>query len=247
MSFEEALEVTKIYSVSGLLTGPRPLLTERPFRAPHHTVSDAGLVGGGPLGGPARSPSPTGACCSSTSSRSSDATCSRCSSSPSRTAWCNARANHHVSYPAQVMLVAAMNACPCGRLGVADARCLCLRHRVLEYHPGERTAPRPDRHHRPHPTRRGLPACCPRPSRRSRAPTTAPGWRTPGNGSESDSVSSQGSTATPRCRRGSSASIAGRRRRPRRCCGWRWTGMGFGTRARPHPEAGPDTGGPRRT
>ena len=92
MSFEEALEVTKIYSVSGLLSGPRPLLTERPFRAPHHTVSDAGLVGGGPLGRPGEIPSPTGACCSSTSSRSSDATCSRCSGSPSRTAWCTSRA-----------------------------------------------------------------------------------------------------------------------------------------------------------
>jgi len=45
-----------------------------------------------------------------------------------------ARANHHVSYPAQVMLVAAMNACPCGRLGVPGARCICTRHRVLEYH-----------------------------------------------------------------------------------------------------------------
>lgn len=45
-----------------------------------------------------------------------------------------ARANHHVSYPAQVMLVAAMNPCPCGRLAVADTRCTCPRNRVLEYH-----------------------------------------------------------------------------------------------------------------
>jgi magnesium chelatase family protein len=45
-----------------------------------------------------------------------------------------ARANHHVSYPAQVMLVAAMNACPCGRLGVHGTRCICPRGRVLEYH-----------------------------------------------------------------------------------------------------------------
>lgn len=45
-----------------------------------------------------------------------------------------ARANHHVSYPAQVMLVAAMNPCPCGWLAVADKRCMCGRHRVVEYH-----------------------------------------------------------------------------------------------------------------
>src|SRR5262249_57889999 len=45
-----------------------------------------------------------------------------------------ARASHHVSYPTQVMLVAAMNACPCGRLAVEQARCTCSRSRVLEYH-----------------------------------------------------------------------------------------------------------------
>jgi magnesium chelatase family protein len=47
MSNEEALEVTKVYSVSGLLPSDRPLITQRPFRAPHHTISNAGLVGGG--------------------------------------------------------------------------------------------------------------------------------------------------------------------------------------------------------
>jgi magnesium chelatase family protein len=47
MSLQEALEVTKIYSVSGLLPAETPLVTQRPFRAPHYTVSRAGLVGGG--------------------------------------------------------------------------------------------------------------------------------------------------------------------------------------------------------
>jgi magnesium chelatase family protein len=49
MGFQEALEVTKIYSVMGLLQEGQALLKERPFRSPHHTISDAGLVGGGPL------------------------------------------------------------------------------------------------------------------------------------------------------------------------------------------------------
>jgi magnesium chelatase family protein len=47
MSIEEALEVTKIYSVAGLLPADTPLIMNRPFRAPHHTISYAGLVGGG--------------------------------------------------------------------------------------------------------------------------------------------------------------------------------------------------------
>ena len=47
MSLEEALDVTRIYSVADLLPAEQPLLRVRPFRAPHHTVSEAGLVGGG--------------------------------------------------------------------------------------------------------------------------------------------------------------------------------------------------------
>ena len=47
LSFEEALECTKIHSIAGLLHSDAPMLTERPFRSPHHTISSAGLVGGG--------------------------------------------------------------------------------------------------------------------------------------------------------------------------------------------------------
>ncbi len=46
-SFEEALQTTKVYSVAGLLKNGRGIMTERPFRAPHHTISDVGLIGGG--------------------------------------------------------------------------------------------------------------------------------------------------------------------------------------------------------
>jgi magnesium chelatase family protein len=49
MSFEEALETTKIYSVSGMISAHSSLIATRPFRSPHHTISDAGLIGGGAI------------------------------------------------------------------------------------------------------------------------------------------------------------------------------------------------------
>ena len=82
----EALEVTRIHSVAGLLPAGRPLVSVPPFRAPHHATSSPAVVGGGPSPRPAKCRSPTGACCCSTSSRSSHARCSRPSGNRSRTA-----------------------------------------------------------------------------------------------------------------------------------------------------------------
>ena len=135
MSLDEALEVTKVYSVSGLLAGNRPLLTERPFRTPHHTVSDAGLIGGGPLGRPGEISLAHRGVLFLDEFPEFRRNVLEVLRQPLEEGVVHiARANHHVSYPAQVMLVAAMNACPCGRLGVPDTRCICPRGRVLEYH-----------------------------------------------------------------------------------------------------------------
>src|SRR5690349_18257179 len=54
LSFDEALEATKLYSIAGLLPAGRALLARRPFRAPHHSISDAGLIGGGSVPRPGR-------------------------------------------------------------------------------------------------------------------------------------------------------------------------------------------------
>ena len=67
LTIDEALDVTRIYSVADLLPAELPLIRNRPFRAPHHTISHAGLVGGGTWPHPERSPSPIAACYSSMS------------------------------------------------------------------------------------------------------------------------------------------------------------------------------------
>jgi magnesium chelatase family protein len=145
MSFDEALEVTKIYSVSGLVSGSRPLLTERPFRAPHHTVSDAGLVGGGPLGRPGELSLAHRGVLFLDEFPEFRRNVLEVLRQPLEEGVVHiARANHHVSYPCSVMLVAAMNPCPCGWLAAGERRCTCAQYRVLEYH-GKVSGPLLDR------------------------------------------------------------------------------------------------------
>ncbi len=134
MRFEEALEASEIHSIVGLLTPERPLLTRRSFRAPHHTISDAGLIGGGATPRPGevtlahqgvlfldelpefhrhvlevlRQPLEEGR-----------VTIGRASGS--------------ITFPARVMLVAAMNPCPCGYLGDRVRPCICTPIQVRRY------------------------------------------------------------------------------------------------------------------
>jgi magnesium chelatase family protein len=77
LSFEEALETTKIHSVAGVLDADAGLVAQRPFRSPHHTISDAGLIGGGSCRVPEKSRSRTMACCFWMSCRSFHATSSK--------------------------------------------------------------------------------------------------------------------------------------------------------------------------
>ena len=131
---EEALEITRIHSVAGLLPPGDPLVVRRPFRAPHHTISSPGLVGGGGTPRPGevslahlgvlfldefpeyrisaleglRQPLEDG-----------EVTISRRLTS--------------VTYPARLMLVAAMNPCPCGFNGDQGRECVCRGHRLAQY------------------------------------------------------------------------------------------------------------------
>jgi magnesium chelatase family protein len=134
LTFQEALETSKVYSVMGLMPKRHGLIQARPFRSPHHTISDAGLIGGGQTPKPGevslahngvlfldelpefkknvlevlRQPMEDGR-----------VTISRASSS--------------VTYPANFMLVGAMNPCPCGFLGDPKRECICTSLQVQRY------------------------------------------------------------------------------------------------------------------
>jgi magnesium chelatase family protein len=134
LNFEEAIETTKIHSVSGLLGSDSGLVKGRPFRSPHHTISDAGLIGGGAIPKPGevslahngvlfldelpefarnvlevmRQPLEDG-----------QVTISRASAS--------------LTFPARFMLAAAMNPCPCGFFGDASRECACTPTLIQRY------------------------------------------------------------------------------------------------------------------
>jgi magnesium chelatase family protein len=135
MSFAEALEVTKVYSVLGLLSDGRGLVSQRPFRAPHHTISDAGLVGGGPQTRPGElSMAHRGVLFLDELPEFRRNVLEVLRQPLEEGVVRLARANHHVTYPCEVMLVAAMNPCPCGYYKVADRVCRCPTQRVRDYH-----------------------------------------------------------------------------------------------------------------
>jgi len=134
LTFDEALETTKIHSVAGLMREGKPLLAIRPFRSPHHTISDVALIGGGQVPKPGevsiahngilfldelpefkrnvlevlRQPLENG-----------DVTVSRAVAS--------------ITYPAGFMLVAAMNPCPCGYFGDERHQCTCAPGQIHRY------------------------------------------------------------------------------------------------------------------
>lgn len=134
MEPEEAIEATRVHSVAGLLSAGHPLVAVRPFRAPHHSVSDAGLVGGGAVPRPGevslahhgvlfldeiplfkrhvleglRQPLEDGTVALT-------------------------RASGSLRYPARIMLVAAMNPCPCGYYGDSTKECRCTPNQIRMY------------------------------------------------------------------------------------------------------------------
>lgn len=134
MTFEEALEVTTIHSVAGLLRPGTGLVARRPFRAPHHTISDIALVGGGALPRPGEiSLAHRGVLFLDEMPEFGRRVLDVLRQPLEEGAVRIARAARAVTFPARFMLIAAMNPCPCGFLGDPRRPCRCTPAQASHY------------------------------------------------------------------------------------------------------------------
>src|SRR3989339_880726 len=134
LSLEEALEVTKLYSVTGLLSGKGSLLTSRPFRSPHHTTSDIGIIGGGRIPRPGEvSLAHFGVLFLDELPEFNREVIEVLREPLEDNKVTVSRALGSVTYPANFMLIAAMNPCPCGNYMDTLQQCLCPPNKVQKY------------------------------------------------------------------------------------------------------------------
>lgn len=134
LTFEEALEITKIYSISGMLTKKLPLITIRPFRSPHHTISSISLVGGGSIPRPGEiSLAHNGVLFLDELPEFQKNTLEvmRQPLEDGHISIC--RIGGSFTYPANFMFVASMNPCPCGYYGSSTHSCICSPKQIHNY------------------------------------------------------------------------------------------------------------------
>ena len=134
LTINEALETTKIHSISGIIENDNPLVVERPFRSPHHTISDAGLIGGGPYPRPGEvSLSHNGVLFLDELPEFRQNVLEVLRQPMEDGKVTISRAAISLTYPARFMLAAAMNPCPCGFLTDSRKPCSCTGPQIQKY------------------------------------------------------------------------------------------------------------------
>ncbi|MFC1821998.1 YifB family Mg chelatase-like AAA ATPase [Thermodesulfobacteriota bacterium] len=134
LSFQESLETSTVYSIMGLLPEGFGLISARPFRSPHHTISDAGLIGGGQNPKPGEvSLAHNGVLFLDEMPEFRKNVLEVLRQPIEDTQVTITRASSSVTYPANFMLVAAMNPCPCGFLGDPRRECVCTYRQIQRY------------------------------------------------------------------------------------------------------------------
>ncbi len=134
MSFDEVIETTKIYSVAGMLSSDDRLIIHRPFRSPHHTISQAGLVGGGSNPRPGEiSLANNGVLFLDELTEFTRSTLEVLREPLENKTAHISRAQYSVEYPSSFILVAALNPCPCGYFGDPKRSCTCTRKQIITY------------------------------------------------------------------------------------------------------------------
>jgi len=134
MTLAESLETTKIHSVAGLLPAQQALVVTRPFRSPHHTVSDAALVGGGKYPRPGEVSLAHHGVLFLDELPEFKKNVLEVLRQPMEDAQVTiSRASMSLTYPARFLLIAAMNPCPCGFHGATDKTCSCVPTQIQKY------------------------------------------------------------------------------------------------------------------
>jgi len=134
MTFEESIETTKVHSVAGMLGTRRPLVVNRPFRSPHHTISDAGLIGGGPIPRPGEvSLSHNGVLFLDELPEFKKNALEVLRQPLEDGRVTISRALTSITYPSRFMLVAAMNPCLCGYYTDPKHECTCTPLQIQRY------------------------------------------------------------------------------------------------------------------
>ncbi|CEP68997.1 Magnesium chelatase, ChlI subunit [Moorella glycerini] len=134
LTYEEALTVTKIYSAAGLLAPGQGLVTERPFRTPHHTASTASIIGGGRIPKPGEVSLATHGVLFLDEMAEYRRDVLEALRQPLEDRVVTvSRLAAAITYPADFLLIGSMNPCPCGYYGDAVKECLCTPHQVAQY------------------------------------------------------------------------------------------------------------------